>query len=69
MNGKSKMISPAPPFVLRLSKDERWVFQQNQKLMPAVLRIAILLTFAAVLPQLLILVIVFAYLDLERGYL
>ena len=37
MNGKSPMISPAPPFVpsidsgqaLRLSKDERRVFQQN----------------------------------------
>ena len=32
MNGKSPMISPAPPFVLRLSKDERRVFQQNQLL-------------------------------------
>jgi len=30
MNGKSPMISPAPPFVLRFSKDERRVFQQNQ---------------------------------------
>jgi len=30
MNGKSPMISTAPPFVLRLSKDERRVFQQNQ---------------------------------------
>jgi len=30
MNGKSPMISHAPPFVLRLSKDERRVFQQNQ---------------------------------------
>ena len=30
MNGKSPMISNAPPFVLRLSKDERKVFQQNQ---------------------------------------
>jgi hypothetical protein len=30
MNGKSPMISEAPPFVLRLSKDERRVFQQNQ---------------------------------------
>src|SRR3970040_472480 len=30
MNGKSPMISPAPPFVLRLSKDERRVFQQNK---------------------------------------
>jgi hypothetical protein len=29
MNGKSPMISHAPPFVLRLSKDERKVFQQN----------------------------------------
>jgi hypothetical protein len=24
MNGNSPMISTAPPFVLRLSKDERW---------------------------------------------
>ena len=30
MNGNSPMISTAPPFVLRLSKDERRVFQQNQ---------------------------------------
>jgi len=30
MNGKSAMISHAPPFVLRLSKDEGKVFQQNQ---------------------------------------
>ena len=30
MNGKSRMVSTAPPFVLRFSKDERWVFQQNQ---------------------------------------
>jgi hypothetical protein len=30
MNGKTPMISTAPPFVLRLSKDERRVFQQNQ---------------------------------------
>jgi hypothetical protein len=30
MNGKSPMISAAPPFVLRLSKDERRIFQQNQ---------------------------------------
>jgi hypothetical protein len=30
MNGKSPMISTAPPFVLRLSKDERMVFQRNQ---------------------------------------
>jgi len=32
MNGKSPMISNAPPFVLRLSKDERKVFQQNHNL-------------------------------------
>ena len=32
MNGKSPMISEAPPFVLRLSKDERRVFQQNRSL-------------------------------------
>jgi len=32
MNGKSPMISTAPPFVLRFSKDERWVFQQNQEI-------------------------------------
>jgi len=31
-NGKSPMISHAPPFVLRLSKDERKVFQQNQQI-------------------------------------
>jgi hypothetical protein len=31
MNGKSPMISAAPPFVLRLSKDERRIFQQNPK--------------------------------------
>ena len=31
MNGKTPMISTAPPFVLRLSKDERRVFQQNQR--------------------------------------
>ena len=30
MNGKSSIISTALPFVLRLSKDERKVFQQNQ---------------------------------------
>jgi hypothetical protein len=30
MNGKSPKISTAPPFVLRLSKDERRVFQENQ---------------------------------------
>ena len=29
MNGKSPVTSTAPPFVLRFSKDERWVFQQN----------------------------------------
>jgi hypothetical protein len=32
MNGKSPLISTAPPFVLRLSKDERRIFQQNQLL-------------------------------------
>jgi len=32
MNGKSPMISNPPPFVLRLSKDERKVFQQNQSI-------------------------------------
>jgi hypothetical protein len=33
MNGKSRMISTAPPpFVLRRSKDERWVFQRNHKM-------------------------------------
>ena len=31
MNGKSPTSLTAPPFVLRLSKDERRVFQQNQK--------------------------------------
>ena len=31
MNGKSPMILEAPPFVLRFSKDERRVFQQNLK--------------------------------------
>jgi len=36
MNGKSPMISTAPPFVLRLSKDERGVFQQNLLLMPKI---------------------------------
>jgi hypothetical protein len=30
MNGKSPMISNALPFVLRLSKDERRVFQQHR---------------------------------------
>jgi hypothetical protein len=30
MNGKSPVISTAPPFVLRFSKDERRVFQQNR---------------------------------------
>ena len=29
MNGKPPVISTALPFVLRLSKDERRVFQQN----------------------------------------
>ena len=33
MNGKSPMISTAPPFVLMLSKDERRVFQQNQSVL------------------------------------
>jgi len=33
MNGKPPMISTAPPFVLRLSKDERRVFQQNHVIM------------------------------------
>ena len=32
MNGKSPTISIAPPFVLRLSKDERRVFQENHNL-------------------------------------
>ena len=32
MNGKSPKILTAPPFVLRFSKDERWVFQQNRLL-------------------------------------
>jgi len=32
MNGKSPTISEAPPFVLRFSKDERRVFQQNHNL-------------------------------------
>ena len=32
MNGKSPIISTALPFVLRLSKDERSVFQQNLRL-------------------------------------
>src|SRR3972149_11928657 len=43
MNGKTPMISTAPPFVpsinsgqaLRLSKDERRVFQQNQNILSA----------------------------------
>jgi len=30
MNANSTTISTAPPFVLRVSKDERKVFQQNQ---------------------------------------
>lgn len=29
MNGKSSFVATAPPFVLRVSKDERRVFQQN----------------------------------------
>jgi len=33
MNGKSPMVSSAPPFVLRLSKDERRVYQQNRILL------------------------------------
>ena len=33
MNGNFRMISTAAPFVLRLSKDERKVFQQNLILM------------------------------------
>ena len=33
MNGISPIISTAPPFVLRLSKDERRVFQQNRLLL------------------------------------
>jgi hypothetical protein len=32
MNGKSPKILTTPPFVLRFSKDERGVFQQNQML-------------------------------------
>jgi hypothetical protein len=31
MNGKSPKILTTPPFVLRFSKDERRVFQQNQE--------------------------------------
>ena len=31
MNGKSPLISTAPPFVLRLSKDERRVFSRIDK--------------------------------------
>ena len=34
MNGKSPKISTSPPFVLRPSKDERRVFQQNLNVMP-----------------------------------
>src|SRR3990172_8111068 len=37
-NGKSPMISHAPPFVLRLSKDERKVFQQNRIMLICVCR-------------------------------
>jgi len=32
MNGKFSMSSTTPPFVLRFSKDERRVFQQNQRI-------------------------------------
>jgi REP element-mobilizing transposase RayT len=32
MNGKSLLISAAPPFVLRFSKDERRLLQQNHYL-------------------------------------
>ena len=48
---------------------ERSTLLRAEKLVSDVLGIAILLTFAAVLPRLLILVIVFAFFDLERGYL
>jgi hypothetical protein len=34
MNGNSPTISAPPPFVLRFSKDERRVFQQNQMKCP-----------------------------------
>jgi len=40
-----------------------------EKLMPAVFGIGILFTLAVVLPLLAVLVIVFAFFDLERGYL
>jgi hypothetical protein len=40
-----------------------------EKLVSDVFGIAILLTFAAVLPLLAVHVIVFAFFDLERGYL
>jgi len=40
-----------------------------EKLMPAVFGIGILIALAVVLPLLAVLVIVFAHLDLERGYL
>ena len=48
---------------------ERSTLLRAEKLVSDVLGIAILLTFAAVLPRLLILFIVFAFFDLERGYL
>jgi hypothetical protein len=32
MNGKSPKILTTPPFALRLSKDERKVFQQNHRM-------------------------------------
>ena len=35
MNGRSPMISIDPAFVLRLSKDERRVFQHNYYITPA----------------------------------
>jgi hypothetical protein len=34
MNGKAPKILPTPPFVLRFSKDERRVFQQNHLFKP-----------------------------------
>ena len=53
MNGKSPMISTAPPFVLRLSKDERKVFQQNQvvrpDLFPSEIRLFIVMLCGALL--------------------
>jgi hypothetical protein len=32
MNGSSPKIFTVLPFVLRPSKDERWIFQQNRKI-------------------------------------